>query len=145
MTTCQKRQSAIIVRNKYSGREKKIITTAFDYIDDCNPNNKSLHVSIISLKGEVIEIGVNNEKAFFAGHPFGYLSIHSEYAVVRKFLNSHYAGQLHQYDLWNVRINRFNEVVNSRPCKRCQYMLGVFTPKRVFYSNEFGEFEQWLK
>lgn len=134
----------IILNGDYSNQQLKIIKTAFNYLQDCPVTNKSRHISIISFKGEIVEAAVNKERSFYGHKPFGYQSIHSEYNVVRKFLRSYHANELNDFDLYNVRISRYNQPVNSKPCKRCQYFLGIFRPHRIFFTGESGRFEQWL-
>ena len=131
----------IILNGKYSGRQLKIVKTAFDYLQDCPQENRYRHISIISFKGEVIEVGVNNEKANLTNKPFGYLSIHSEYSVIKKFLRTHYAGQLSKHEFWNLRLNRYNQLAISKPCNRCQSLLQVFAPKKIWYSDWDGFFQ----
>lgn len=133
----------IIISGKYTNLQTKIIKEAFKYLKDIPAANRYRHISIIASKGDIIEAGTNNEGASVDGRAFGYLSLHSEYNVVKKFLRSHYAGQLQYYDLWSVRIDRYNRIVNSRPCQRCRYLLSIFRPRRIYYSNENGAFEQW--
>lgn len=134
---------SLIIRDRYNNTERRVIKAAFNYVDDINPKNKSRHVSLLMFKGEVIQGGVNNEKAFFDYRPLGFNSIHSEYACIKKFLRFNPASQIKYFTLWNVRINRYNEIVNSRPCRRCSYLLQLFEPKRVFFSDESGRFQQW--
>lgn len=134
----------IIIRNRYTSMEKKAIEYAFGVIHKCPRSNRSRHVSLLVAGKQIIDYAVNNEKSSLPHKPLGFASIHSELGLVRKFLSNHYAGNLSQYEIFNVRINRFNEVVNSKPCRRCQYLLGnLFVPKKVRYTDESGDFVIW--
>jgi len=46
--------------------------------------------------------------------------------------------------LVNVRIDREGSVRNSRPCKSCESLLKALQPKKVYYTNDNGEFEEYL-
>lgn len=144
MKKCEKNRP-IIISGEYTVVQRRIIKEAFRHLHKVNPNNKSRHFSILALGGYPVEVGINNEKSEYTHfRRLGFNSIHSELHVVRKFLHGHYAGQLSQYDLFNVRINRYNEIVNSKPCRKCEYLLtNLFCPQRIFYTNESGEFQQW--
>lgn len=135
----------IIIDGDYTTIERRIIKEAFRALPKINPRNKSRHLSILSLNGWPIEVGYNDEKNQYSHfRRLGFNSIHSELHVIRKFLQGHYAGQLRQFDLFNVRINRYNRIVNSKPCRKCEYLLtNLFCPQRIFFTGEAGEFIQW--
>lgn len=133
----------IVINNVYTSLEKKVIEFAFNQLHKINPNNKSRHVTTLLKGRNIVGYGINNEKSSYTNF-FGYLSNHSEYDAVRKYLRFHTTTELSKLSMYNCRINRFNEVVLSRPCRRCQSLLEFFPVKSVFFTGESGRFEQWL-
>ena len=43
--------------------------------------------------------------------------------------------------LVNIRLDRNNTVRNSRPCKSCSGIINFLKPKRVYYTDDNGEFQ----
>jgi len=65
------------------------------------------------------------------GHRFA--CIHSELDCVNNF--PYRAGELCEYDFYNVRLYKNKSVALSKPCLLCQYMLSSFNVKKVYYST----------
>ena len=133
----------LVSSNGFTRLESKIVDFSFRCLKKINPQNRYRHISVLTYKGNIIEYGLNDEQSSYQNR-LGYLSIHSEYNAIKRFLKTHTLNELDSISLYNCRINRYNQLVNSKPCRRCQYMLSIFSPKKVFHSNENGEFEQWL-
>ena len=113
--------------------KEKIIDTARHAIRKCN-NRRSLHASILTTeKGFILCSGINSEIG----------QLHSEYACLRKFNRMALVGKLNECYLWNVRFLRNGKLAMSKPCLSCQAYLRRFPPRKVFYSNEEGDFVLW--
>lgn len=132
----------LVISGNYTTWEKRLVEFAFNKVKQCNPYNKSRHVSILCKGKKLVEFGLNNEESTYT-HRFGYKSNHAEYEVLRRFLRFNTLSELSKLTLFNCRINRYNEVVNSRPCRKCAYLLEFFPTKSVYFSNDIGVFEQW--
>lgn len=139
------RSNPILINgSEYTPLQRKIIRFAYEKITEhCPAGNKSLHASILTIGKEIEVYGVNDEKNSYGNSSFGYLSIHSEFSCIRKYLRDFPIDWLSDYTMWNIRFNRYNEIALSRPCYKCAYMLSVFQPKRLFYSDESGRFRPW--
>lgn len=133
----------IVANSTYSRFQRKLIETAFSNLHKLNPLNRYRHFSIITDRKKVVEIGWNDEKVVYNNIKLGYLGIHSEYAAIRKFLKYSSLDEFNKLDLYNLRISRYNQLANSRPCNRCSHLLTYFNPRHVYYSNEVGEFQKW--
>jgi hypothetical protein len=137
-----KAQQAVILNGCYTPFQKRIVTYAYERIKQCNPYNKSRHCSVLCKGKDIICYGINNEESRYT-HRFGYLSNHAEYEAVRRFLRFRTLKDLEKMTMYNCRINRYNEVVNSRPCRKCSQLLIFFPVKNLFYTDEVGGFQQW--
>lgn len=130
-----------MVKTKF---QNKLIQLAKQYVHKCDPFNKSLHTTIICHKEFPIVYGINQE---YAHRPacIGYMhrSQHSEFDAVRRFKRNNLIGKLEECDVYNVRVARDGSVKNSRPCVRCQNLLGKVSPRRIYYTNEEGDFVQF--
>lgn len=132
----------LLIRNPgYRPLERRLIEIAFETIQNCS-NGKSKHVSFLVKRNKINSVGWNNE---FASHPlsqkYNYYGarIHSElHSIIR------YRGKsIEDNVVFNIRINRQNEVVSSMPCQRCQYLMRCYGIKNCCYTNKDGCFE-WL-
>jgi hypothetical protein len=118
----------------YTKIEKRIIDRAYREISNSNYYNKSRHCSILTTsRGFILCSSINKEVA----------ELHSEYACLRKFNRMSTVDPLSDCFLFNVRISRHNEIKNSKPCCRCSALLKRFTPRKVFFTNDEGVFEQY--
>lgn len=136
------RNNPVIINGRYNSLQKRIVEYAFSKLHLHNKDNKSRHISIIVEGKNIIEFGINDEKNNNIKF-YGYMSRHSEYDVIRRYLRLRTLEDLKSVNLYNCRINRFNEIVNSRPCKRCANLLQFFPVKSVFFTNEMGDFMKW--
>jgi tRNA(Arg) A34 adenosine deaminase TadA len=101
------------------------------------------HFSFIMQGSKILSIGMNNPnehpKAYKYGYKFG--DIHSELSAILKY------GEEDCSDVYmiNIRINRFGNVRNSKPCKTCQNVLKMFRFKKIFYSTTDSNIASILK
>ena len=134
---------------------KKIITKikeiAFAFDRDLFPS-RNLHLSFIVYKGRIISIGQNSKKT----HPINLKNKKinkdgvdvttskgscSELSAVQKLKNLTNIP-VGKCQLINIRVNRQNEIRNSKPCSSCDSLLRFFRFSSVWFSNEKGEFEK---
>jgi deoxycytidylate deaminase len=73
---------------------------------------------------------------------WGYIDdrIHSELDAIIKASRRDNI-KLSDCTLWNVRINRWNKVCLSRPCARCSRLIKSVGIKKIYYTNDLGEYE----
>jgi deoxycytidylate deaminase len=117
--------------------ERKLIELARATID-FQEQKKAYHVSFL-VRGKRIEsIGVNHmRKTHSLSRSYGQ-NIHSEVHSIIKYRG--WNSNLTKCDMWNVRINRYDEVCNSRPCAPCQKIIADFGIRRTYYTDDEGEF-----
>lgn len=102
---------------------------------------KSFHYSFITLRNKILYWEINREDIT---HPeadrWGYFGAtqHSEFRAIQTFP---YDVPLNRTELWNIRINRAGDVVNSCPCDICTELVHRNNFKHVFYTNERGRWE----
>ena len=127
-----------MVKTKF---QNKLIQLAKQYVHKCSPFNKSLHATIICHGEFPIVYGVNQGYAHWETClDYSLYSRHSEADAVRRFKRNNLIGKLEECDVYNVRVARDGSIKNSRPCQRCQNLLKKFSPRRVYYTNEEGDF-----
>ncbi len=125
----------------YSRLERKLIDFAFAEIHRCS-SGKSRHISFLLKRSKIISWGWNEEnKSHPLAQRFGYFNgaIHSELMAVVKF--NKFANDISDCTLVNIRIDRHNQIRNSRPCLRCQNLLIGFNITDVVYTNGNGIFQ----
>mgnify|MGYP003394809941 CR=1 FL=1 len=105
------------------------------------------HFSFIFHRNRLLTIGVNsqdkpNAKALFFAKRFGikrkieFPYIHSEISGICKLWgNYHIDGSV---KFVNVRINRFGELKNSKPCDDCSTVLTALGINEIYYSTNEG-------
>lgn len=112
---------------------------------------RNFHVTLIAKNSKILAIGWNNYNRGHSLKRFGKYrgyknspekyrpSLHSEIAACIKLGKESLRG----YDLINVRIgNDGRSVLLSKPCKNCANVLRQLRPKRVFFTNDKGNFEK---
>lgn len=113
---------------------------------------KSFHTSFAVRRGKVICIGVNDYRKAHPYHRFG------EYRNVKDIYKDPYRACLHAevnlairlgLDTWkdleivNIRVGAETKLLNAKPCANCdRLIIQPLNPKRLFYSDENGEFKQ---
>lgn len=111
---------------------------------------KTFHTTFIVRKNKIQKIGINVDKTHPANLKYNYLSkdgtdirsmvgVHSELAAILKY------NKTTCYDciFINVRIDRNFKPTIAKPCKGCQDLLTQVGYKKVYYTNNKGEFEEW--
>ena len=133
--------NAILVNDcGYTTFESKLIRSAFELLPLC-VGNKSRHISFLCKKKRILSWGVNRENDT---HPlaqrFSYINsaVHSELDALVKLKSYHV--NYSQLSIFNIRIDRYHRVCLSKPCRRCMNLLIAFDVKKVYYTDENGQF-----
>ena len=127
--------NVIIVQSKnYTTFQKRVIELSFE-----NINKYSRHCAIITRGKKIVSIGINDTNRT---HPLSKKIgnfIHAELAACIKI--RHREIDYNKYSLYSVRINRYNQVVNAKPCKYCTRLIyDMFPFGNIFYTSESGVF-----
>lgn len=99
------------------------------------------HFSFLVDGDKILAIGYNHlmyhPKAKHYGYQFG--DLHSELGCLLKHAQRDCSG----FEMVNVRLNRFGEVRQSKPCLTCQRVLRMFKVKKIHYSIDYlGNFDK---
>ena len=113
---------------------------------------KSFHASFAVKKGRVVSIGINDYRKSHPYHRFG------KYAEKKDTFETPYRACLHsevslaiklgvrsweEFEIVNIRVGANDILLNSKPCANCERLIiNPLNPKRLFYTNEDGEFKQ---
>ena len=105
---------------------------------------RAFHVSFILKKSRVLSISSNN---YLKTHPqtrnFGYKThnrIHSELGAALKLGLNDFSG----LTLFNVRINRNNQLDMSCPCLGCQNLIKSLNFKSVYYTDGDSTIKEFI-
>jgi hypothetical protein len=96
------------------------------------------HVSLIYHKNKLVSIGTNVFKTHPLANKYGYIigCVHSELDAFNK-LPKKYKKDLRKLKLVNIRMNRFEQLRNSKPCKHClPWCIEMFDD--IWYTTDTG-------
>ncbi len=105
------------------------------------PVGKGRHFSFILKRNKILSIGWNDG---WKTHPiskqfnYRYHAIHSELSAILRY--DGYVSDLAGATIVNTRINWHDEVAMSMPCPICLKLLKKNKIKRIYYTNDSGEF-----
>ena len=134
--------STIITKENYSRLQIRMLEISFENLYKCN-GGRSRHFSFICKKSKIVSWGWNSEHK---SHPIamyhGYhaAAIHSELSAYTRF--PRHTCDIESCDYYNIRIDRYNKVCMSKPCKNCQKLIVGINPRRFYFTNEDGKFER---
>ena len=111
---------------------------------------KTFHTTFILKKNRLQKIGINNGKTHPENLKYKYygkdgvdirsfVGVHSELSAILKYGKEDCSDCV----FVNIRIDRNGNKTMSKPCKGCQDLLKQIGYKKVFYTNEIGEFVEW--
>lgn len=115
-----------------------------------NKLGKSHHCSMAIRKSKIVAIGVNDYCKLHPTHRFGKYSdarfeteyrpsLHSEVNLVARLGEENWSD----YEVVNVRISSMGNLSMAKPCANCERLIiRPFAPKRLFYSDNEGKFQQ---
>lgn len=111
--------------------------------------NKVFHFTFVYRKNNLLAIGQNypnkedNKVIYFARkfnikHWLEYPFTHSEIDAVSKLWGKYHIDNTLKFVV--LRLNKYGELKNSRPCLHCQTVLRALSIERIWWSNKLGEF-----
>jgi deoxycytidylate deaminase len=112
--------------------------------------SKSYHHIACTIKHDCIcTIGTNDSDETYPGCCY---SVHAEMAAILKLPpkksrrgRRRKTKKLEKFDLVVIRINRYNQLLNSKPCIQCLTFIRfkmntmAFKMENIYYSNENGQ------
>ena len=106
-----------------------------------NSSGRCFHVSVVLNKSKILSIGFNKYKTHpqtknYAYHRFA--GIHSELDAVLKLGMDDCSG----LTIINIRVDKNNQICDSKPCKGCSDLIQKIGFKKVIYTNNIGNFEE---
>ena len=113
-------------------------------------DTRTFHTTFIVKKNKIQKIGINANKTHPANLKYDYYSkdgddlrtmvgLHSELSAILKFGKEDCSDCI----FVNIRIDRNDKVAMSKPCRGCQSLLRQVGFKKLYYTNDQGNFEQW--
>jgi deoxycytidylate deaminase len=108
-----------------------------------NIDGRCQHVSFLCVRNRILSIGTNS---YQLTHPlaakFGMRGnkVHSELSAIVHFPRH---LDIQRATLYNVMVRNKEEIRLSAPCKACQKLIAAFNIRRVYYTNEWGLFEEY--
>ena len=108
---------------------------------DLSSYGKSTHGAVLCRHGNVLNASHNKDKTCSFGSRFrapdaGRATLHAELGAILNMPRESTEGA----DIYVVRVNRFGELRNSKPCQMCHNAMKFVGIKRVFYSNDEGTY-----
>lgn len=111
---------------------------------------KTFHTTFIVKKNKIQKIGINAPKTHPANLKYAYqgktgidirhtVGLHSELSAILKYGKEDCSDCI----FVNVRIDKNNNPTMSCPCLGCQDLLMQVGFKKLYYTNENGEFVRW--
>lgn len=102
------------------------------------------HVSFLVCRNKIQSIGLNSyikthTKAAQFGH-FG-ANIHSELGAI---VNAPKNLDINRMTLYNIRIKTNGIVSLAAPCSCCTKLILAYNIRRVYYTNNSGDFEKFV-
>lgn len=101
------------------------------------------HLSAILNKSKILSLGINNyKKTHPQNEKFGYYplaGVHAEMGACLRLGLTDCSG----LTIVNLRINRKNEIANSKFCHGCSNLIKSLNFKEAFYSTDLGDFQQY--
>lgn len=115
---------------------------------------RTFHVSVLWNKNRLLSVGVNKNKTHSRNlrnkkHNREGINISneklycSELACLFSLGKQRYTLDFSKCVLVNIRMDRNGRVALSRPCESCGNLLKYTSPRRVYFTNNEGKFEQY--
>jgi hypothetical protein len=122
----------------------KLTRELFDEVYD-SKKQKNWHFAFAYRKNKLLAIGQNNMRcpegtAFKFAKKFStnqlFPTRHAEVDLISRLWGKLYIDS--SIKLVIIRLNRFGEMQNSKPCKHCQIVLDALNIKKIYYSTVEG-------
>lgn len=122
-------------------RFKKLIELGHA-LKEKSQTGRAFHLSAIYNKSRLISLGIND---YNKSHPqtlnYNYhknAKMHSEMRATLKLGLTDCEG----LTIVNLRIDNNDKIANAKPCRGCESLIRSLNFKKVFCSNNEGEFEE---
>jgi hypothetical protein len=111
--------------------------------------NKIIHITFIVDRQRIVCYGINDKRRTHPASPHRFKSSHSELKAILEYPIADECKRYHFQNLSeiatkliliNVRIMADGSISNSKPCKSCQKMLSCIPFKKIYYTDEKGNF-----
>lgn len=130
-------------KDKYIKISKELVPESFQH--------RTFHTTFIVKKGRIQSIGVNCLKTHPKNLEYDYIGrdgvdirtyvgVHSELDAILKYRKDDCSDCV----IVNVRVDKNNKINIAKPCRGCQSLLVRVGFKRMFYTDENGEFKLWV-
>lgn len=119
----------------------RLVETAYALMPKYRGEMRCFHVAGIYRKGKLYSIGYNKDQTHPITQKYGYhrlAKLHAECSSILKGGLEDYSG----YTMAVLRIDRNNRLNSSRPCVGCSNLIQGVGIRRVFYTNQFGQWEE---
>jgi deoxycytidylate deaminase len=122
--------------------ESRVIHQASLVLPYCDGGYR--HVSVLTHGRRIVSVGTNSytkthTKALKFKHRGNY--IHSELSAIVHFPRKTNL-RIQDCILYNLRVRPAGDFGLSAPCKSCRNLIDAFGIRKVFYTNNFGDFEE---
>ncbi len=91
-----------------------------------------LHLTFIVRRNKIISVGKNYKHKTHPAAGGLYQRVHSEFDAIRKLRDR---SELYKCKVFNVRLNKHFEFLNSRPCGICQGLLLGYSIYNVCFTD----------
>lgn len=99
---------------------------------------RTAHVAFLIKNNKICHIGWNRRRThpIICNHPYhaGNVYLHAEIDAILRSRKD----ELYDYKMLVLRVNRENQLCNSKPCPGCQSLLKQFSLSEVWYSDIEG-------
>lgn len=113
---------------------------------------RTFHVSVLWNKNKLLSVGVNrrsthprnlkNKKFNRKGHDISQMKFRcSEFESFIGLGKQRYTLDFSKCTMVNIRINKENQISLSQPCNSCENLIQWLGLRRVFFTNNEGNFE----
>ena len=114
-------------------------------------DTRTFHTTFLLKKNRLQKIGINLNKTHPANLKYNYFTkdgndirsmvgVHSELSAILKYGKEDCSDCV----FVNIRIDKKGKLAMAKPCKGCQDLLKQIGYKKLFFTNEEGEFQEWL-
>jgi len=127
----------------YNLFQRSLIKRAFEEVKSCRKDNKARIVSFLTLRKKIISVGINDEyKTSPQAKKYFGAKLHAEFRCIKK--RQYKIKDYSNMSIYNVRLNRQNEVVCSKPCNLCLGEILIRGIRKIYYTSYCGSFEKMI-
>ena len=109
------------------------------YMCPINREMRCSHIAFLIQNNRICHVGWNRRRThpIIQNHPYhpGNVFLHAEIDTILRSQKD----DLYDYKMLVLRVNRENQLCNSKPCPGCQSLMRQFNISEIWYSNSEGE------